>query len=176
MDTRHAQIAFVEREHPRLVGSLRLYCGDADLAEEFAQEALARACRDWARVGSMRAPGAWAHRVAINLANSWFRRRAAERRARARHGISPEASSDPDQADALAVRSAVAALPRRQRAAVILRYYADLPVAQVADALGCAEGTVKALTHRGLSTMRQSLDDAHRPTDALDTEEVRDAR
>jgi RNA polymerase sigma-70 factor (sigma-E family) len=167
VDATHAQVAFIEREHPRLVGALSLYCGDADLAEEVAQEALARACRDWSRVASMRSPGAWTHRVAINLVNSWFRRRAAERRARARHGVPPEAAHEVDRADIVAIRHAVAALPPRQRAAVVLRYYADLPVAEAAAVLGCAEGTVKALTHRGLTALRRAF--------AEDTEEVRDA-
>lgn len=69
--------AFCRLEHPRLVGTLGLYTGDADLAEELAQDALLRACRDWDRVRTFAAPGAWVHRVAINLANSAFRSRAA---------------------------------------------------------------------------------------------------
>lgn len=152
---------FIRREHPRLVGALSLYCGDPDLAEEFAQEALARVCRDWSRVSAMDAPGAWAHRVAMNLANSWFRRRAAERRARARHGDPARGvTTDPDGAEAVAVRQAVAALPPRMRAAVVLRYYADLGVRETAAAMGCAEGTVKALTHKGMASLRLALGEA----------------
>ncbi len=152
---------FVRLEHPRIVGALALYCGDLDLAEELAQEALARAVRDWTHLTTLRSPGAWTHRVAINLANSWYRRRAAEQRARARHGpsddgIRPEA----DSADVLAVRAAVAALPRRQRAAVVLRYFADLPVADAAIAMGCAEGTVKSLTSKAMTALRAALADA----------------
>jgi RNA polymerase sigma-70 factor (sigma-E family) len=166
--------AFVRREHPRLVGALSLYCGDLDVAEEVAQEALARACRDWSRLAGMRSPGAWTHRVAINLANSWYRRRSAEQRARARHGPSDDGvGREADSADVLAVRQAVAALPRRQRAAVVLRYFSDLPVTEVADALGCAEGTVKALTHKGIANLRRQLDD---PGLQPDPEEARDAR
>src|SRR4051812_32240 len=73
-------VAFLEAEYPRLVGTLSLYCGNAESAEELAQEALARVCRDWAKVRKMNAPGAWAHRVAMNLAASHFRRRAATKR------------------------------------------------------------------------------------------------
>jgi DNA-directed RNA polymerase specialized sigma24 family protein len=65
---------FCEAEWPRLVGSLSLYTGDADLAEELAQEAVARVCRHWRRVRTMDAPAAWLHRVARNLAHSHFRR------------------------------------------------------------------------------------------------------
>lgn len=73
-------VAFCVEEHPRLVGALSLYCGDRALAEELAQDALTRACRDWRKVRNFAAPGAWTHRVAMNLANSYFRRRAAETR------------------------------------------------------------------------------------------------
>lgn len=168
MEDEDARVAFCEREYPRLVGALSLYChADHGLSEELAQEALARVCRDWARVARLRSPGAWAHRVAINLANSWYRRRAAERRARARAGPVAEVHHDPDTAAATALRAALAALPRRQREAVVLRHYVDLPVAEVAVLMGCAEGTVKALTHQGLARLRLQLTDA---------EEVRHAR
>jgi RNA polymerase sigma factor (sigma-70 family) len=48
----------------------------------------------------------------------------------------------------------VARLPRRQRAALVLRYFADLPVADVADLMGCSQGTVKALTHQAIAALR----------------------
>lgn len=149
-------VRFCTREHPRLVGALSLYCGDADLAEELAQEALARVCRDCGRLTSVRSPGAYTHRVAINLANSWFRRRAAERRAVQRHAAGPD-DSRPDPADALTVRAAIAALPRRQRTALVLRYYSDLAAAEVAALMGCAEPTVRAHTHKALAALRLVL-------------------
>src|SRR5918999_5063001 len=70
-----------KQKHPRLVGMLGLYCGDGDVAEDLAQEALIRLCRDWRRVRQLHAPERWLHRVAINLAHSHYRRRAIERRA-----------------------------------------------------------------------------------------------
>lgn len=152
------QAAFCRREHPRLVGALVVYTADRDLAEEVAQEVLARAVRSWGRVGRMAAPGAWVHRVAINQVKRDARQRWRARRARARltaraHG----AHTDPDTADAVAVRQAVAALPPRQRAVLGLRYWAGLSVAETAEALGCAEGTVKALTHKAVRTLRAQL-------------------
>jgi RNA polymerase sigma factor (sigma-70 family) len=144
--------AFCRALAPRLVGSLVLYCGDRGVAEEFAQEALARAVERWAQVGAMAAPEAWVYRVAFNLARSGFRRRAAERRATGRLPVVVPAASDPT--DAVAVRDAVRALPPRQRAVIVARFYAGLSVAETADALGCAEGTVKAATHQALRNLR----------------------
>jgi RNA polymerase sigma factor (sigma-70 family) len=97
--------------------------------------------------------------VAINLANSYFRRRAAETRAKRRlldrQRVDAPAGVDP--AAAIAIRTAVASLPRRQRTALVLRYYADLPVHDVASAMGCPEGTVKSLTSKAIASLRQEL-------------------
>lgn len=153
-----ALVAFCRREHPRLVGTLSLYCGDAALAEELAQEALYRVCRDWPKVSRMPAPGAWAHRVAINLANSAYRRRRAERRANQAHHIVLHRDMEAgDPGGAMALRQAVAALPRRQRAAVVLRHLAGYSVAETAEMLGVSEGAVKQLTHRAIATLRERL-------------------
>lgn len=138
---------------------LSLYCADPGVAEELTQETLARVWVNWNKVREMSAPGGWTYRVAINLANSRFRRKGAERRARdrytARGGVAGlEPHHDPDIADTMAVRQAVADLPSRQRTVVVLRFYSDLPVEEVARLMGCAEGTVKSLTHRALQTMR----------------------
>ena len=148
-------ISFCKREHARVVGLLSLYCGDAAVAEELAQDALARICRDWRRVRKMDYPEAWASRVAINLANSYFRRRAAERRAKERLASRPEADlGAPDTALALSVRQAVAALPPRQRTALLLHYFCDLPFARVAELMGSPEPTVKSLARRGIARLR----------------------
>lgn len=155
-DTAHVT-AFCRRMRPALVGTLSLYCGDADVAEELAQDVLARVWDRWPQVREMPHPEAWAYRVALNLANSHYRRRAAERRARERHGAVVGVAEQGDAADAMAVRQAVRALPQRQRAAVVLRYFADLSVAEAAALLGCAPGTVKALTHQGIANLRLSV-------------------
>jgi RNA polymerase sigma-70 factor (sigma-E family) len=148
--------AFCRALHPRLVGSLALHCGDRDVAQELAQETLARVWERWASVRAMDAPEAWAYRVAFNLAASRFRRAAAERRARSRFG--PVVEHVPDAADALAVRAAVGSLPPRQRAAIVLRYFADLSVEQTAEVLGCAPGTIKSLTSQAIATLRDRFE------------------
>ena len=96
-------------------------------------------------------------RVAINLSNSYFRRKAAERKARERLG-SDLGQSTPDISDAVAVRQLLAGLPRRQRAVLVLRYYADLSVREVAEVLDIPEGTVKTHTSRGLKVLRKHID------------------
>ncbi len=145
---------FCRSEHVRLVGLLALHVGDVGTAEELAQDAFARVCEHWPRVSKMANRRAWLNRVAINLANSWFRRKGAERRARTRHGPDIDVPCEADSADALAVREAVASLPRRQRTALVLRYFEDLSVAQASEVMGCAEGTVKALTHHAIRALR----------------------
>jgi RNA polymerase sigma-70 factor (sigma-E family) len=154
--TRDEIASFCRAEHPRLVGSLTLYCGSRAIAEELAQEALIRACQHWSRVRRLENPGAWVNRVALNLASSHLRRAAAERRARARMAH-PENGDDATAFDDLHVREAVTRLPRRQRTALILRYYTRLSVAETAHEMGCPEGTVKRLTHEAIKRLRQEL-------------------
>ena len=142
--------AFCRREWPRLVGALSLYTGDASLAEDLAQETIARVCQHWRRVQGLDAPGAWAHRVAVNLAHSHFRRRRVADRYDARHRASQPMDSLGEVATALALRVAIARLPHRQQVALVARYYLDLPVRSVAQMLRCPEGTVKTLTSRAI--------------------------
>lgn len=145
---------FCATEYPRLVGTLTLYCGNRDVAEVLAQDVLVKVCDRWAKVVEMAAPGAWAHRVAINAANSWFSRRSAERRALDRASQRREEVVEQDVAAMLAIRAAVAELPPRRRAAVVLRYFADLSVADTAAVMGCSDGTVRALTYQAINQLR----------------------
>ena len=144
---------FCRREYPRLVGALAYYTGDPYLAEELAQEALVKACRHWDRVVDFEAPGAWVHRVGINLANSRFRRRAVKRRVeRELRPIGHHKAADPETS--VALRQEVAALPADMKAVIVLRYFADQPVREVARHLGMPENTVKTLTRRAIERLR----------------------
>jgi RNA polymerase sigma-70 factor, ECF subfamily len=137
--------------------------GNRDLGADLAHEALARAYRDWRTVGSLDRPGAWVRRVLINLTVDAHRRAARETQAVLR--------LDPHPLVALAEVSsetfwaAVRALPERQRAAVTLFYIEDLAIAEIADILGIARGTVKT----SLFMARRSL------AISLGAEEVLDA-
>jgi RNA polymerase sigma-70 factor (ECF subfamily) len=146
---------FCRAEWPRLVGSLGLYVGDRALAEDLAQEALVRVCTHWRQVRNADSPSAWAHRAAFNLAKSHLRRGRVWRRVRTR-AVEPERRVETDDTTAvgIAVRAAVAALPEAQREALVLRYFADLPVHDVAVAMGCPENTVKTHTRRALEALR----------------------
>ena len=151
-------VTFCNAQSSRLQGMLTLYCGSPEIAEELAQEVLARVCLNWRKVKRMPRPEAWTYRVAINLTNSYFRRRAAERRAGARLEARPQHSRLPkDEAGAIAIRLAIARLPRRQRTALVLRFYSDLSVANVAELMDCPEGTVKSLTRRAIAALRKEL-------------------
>jgi RNA polymerase sigma factor (sigma-70 family) len=100
-------------------------------------------------------PVAYLRRAVASRCTSWVRRRALERR----HPGSVDhatGSAVPD-ADAAAVREALSRLKPRQRAAVFLRYYLDLPEAEIAAALGCRSGTVKSLLHRSLAVLKEQV-------------------
>lgn len=149
-------VVFCEQQYPRLVGALSLYCGDALLAEEFAQDALARACRDWPKVRQMASPGAWVHRVGMNVAHSWFRRRSAERRALARSHEDP-LQRPPETAEQLTLRASVARLPERHRRVVVLRYFLGYSITEVAEATGMSVSAVTSTTHRAMQRLRTHL-------------------
>lgn len=158
-----ALVRFVDEQYPRVVGAMALYTGDRRAAEDLAQEAFVRLCQHWERVEVMAAPGAWVHRVALNLARSRGRRLGAEHRAMTRVGARPApapdgSSADPDHARAAAtdIQVALLALPTRERSVVVLRFFADLSVDDTATALGLPAGTVKSTTRRALATLRAS--------------------
>lgn len=136
-----------EQEYPRLVGMLGLYCGDRDVAEDLAQETLIKLCRDWRKVRKLEAPDRWLHRVAINLAHSHYRRKGIERRAMS--VVAARKTQLQTDVSDLETVELLARLPHRQKAAVLLRYYLDLPVREIAQVMEIPEGTAKTLIHRG---------------------------
>jgi RNA polymerase sigma factor (sigma-70 family) len=107
-------------------------------------------------------PQGYAFRIAVNLSRSWFRRKVRERRALARLDTTG-VSDEPATAERLATRSAMLALPRRQREVVLLRYFAGMDVAETAEAMGCTAGTVKAHTHRAMARLREQLQVSEEP-------------
>jgi RNA polymerase sigma-70 factor (ECF subfamily) len=146
--------AFYAAEFDRVRGSLVLFTGSRDVGEELAQEAFVRACQHWEKVRALDAPGAWVHRVGINLAISRGRKLRTERRPHRRSGRPVDV--EPAEVVGPELRDALLALGTDERAVVVLRFYGDLSVAQVAEILSIPEGTVKTRTRTGLAGLRAS--------------------
>jgi RNA polymerase sigma factor (sigma-70 family) len=151
------------------VGLLGLLVGDRQLTEDLAQETFVRACRDWHKICDHTRPGAWLHRVAVNLAMSSHRRRRAEQgMLRRLHVRDRDGLHDPDTSVAVTVRHALRQLPMKLRAVIVLRLYPDCSVPETAAVLGVPEGTVKTRTRRALAELRDgSLIETIEVTDAL---------
>ncbi len=136
-----------------------LLTGDWHAAQDLVQESLVKLYRAWPKLRLDGDPDAYLRRIMVNTHRSWWR---ARWRRETPVGELPDtviADFADGQAFAALVRQALQALPQRQRAAVVLRYCADLPEAEVADLLGCSVGTVKTHTHRGLRAMRENLEE-----------------
>jgi len=142
-----------------LVRFAYLVTGDRGRAEEAVQDALAKACGRWDRICRADDPDAYVRRMVVNAdISAW-------RRFRKRETPVPDviATSTPtrDMAQAVSDEDAMwrlcAELPRRQRAAVVLRSYEDLPDGEIAAVLGCSESTVRSQIHRALTTLRAKL-------------------
>ena len=136
-----------------------LLTGDWHAAEDLVQASLVKLYRAWPKLRLDGAPDAYLRRIMVNTHRSWWR---ARWRRETPTGELPEtvlADFADSQALAAQVRQALQALPQRQRAALVLRYCADLPEAEVADLLGCSAGTVKTHTHRGLAALRANFEE-----------------
>jgi RNA polymerase sigma factor (sigma-70 family) len=133
---------------PRLVRLGRLLTGSLELGEDLAQEA-------WfglLRKGEVDNVDAYLRRSIVNLAINARRRSARERQHLSSLTEGAVWQPDPDDLWPLVV-----ALPARQRAALVLRYYEDLSEAEIAKVLGCRPGTVKSLTSRALARLRDEV-------------------
>jgi len=158
--TRHDFDGFVAESTAGLLRTAYLIAGDLQEAEDIVQETLFKIARRWPRVSRMDHPAAYARRILVNLAvrgnPKRSRRRAELRDAPPRVGADSGIALDFDDE----LHAALAALPPRQRAVLVLRYFLDLPEAEVAAALQCSLGTVKSTASRGLARLEQTL----RPT------------
>jgi RNA polymerase sigma-70 factor (ECF subfamily) len=145
--------AFYDEHYDAVRRSLSAAFRDALLAEEAAQESFTRAYVHWRRVSLMDRPDGWVYVVAVRVAT----------RRRPRIDPTDRRGSEADIADVVVshetLRTAIERLPERQRLAIVLRYLADLPVVDVAAAMGCAAGTVKSTLHAALARLHIHLDD-----------------
>jgi RNA polymerase sigma-70 factor (sigma-E family) len=131
-----------------------LLTGDVHLAEDLVQEAFVRIVGRLVHLRNDEAFPAYMRKTIVNLARMHFRRRRVERD---RSEPSPMVSAPaPEETESL--RRALLALPYRQRAALVLRYYVDLPDEEAASMLGCARGTIRSLVARGSEALREQLE------------------
>jgi RNA polymerase sigma-70 factor (sigma-E family) len=149
-------VAFFVAVLPLAVGAARRITGDLAAAEDAASEALAKAYLRWPKLRLVAYRDAWVLRVATNEALGMVRKQAR------REGIlrrQPPASPVPDHAEESRqlLVGHIRRLPAQQRQVIALRFYADLPVDEVAAALGISSGAVKSHLHRAVLTLRQQL-------------------
>ena len=139
-------------EFDRCTAVARRIVLDGTVAEELAAEAFIRAWARWRWLGRQESPGGWIVRVTTNLALDHVRRGRAPVPV-----VAEPAALDEAIAAHLSLLAAMNQLPARQRAAVSLRFFADLPVDGVAGAMGVSSGAVKTHLHRGLLRLRELL-------------------
>ena len=129
--------------------------GSRSAAEDVVQEVFVEWLR---RFDDVREPVPYLRRAVVSRCTSWVRRRVLERR----HDLAADRLAPPQpppDGTTAAVRAALTRLNPRQRSVVFLRYYLDLPVDEIAVAVGCRPGTVKSLLHRSLAALQEHLDD-----------------
>jgi RNA polymerase sigma-70 factor (sigma-E family) len=141
-----------------------LFCGDWHTAEDLMQASLMKLYQAWHRVQQQDHVAAYARKI---LLRTWLdEKRRPWRRVEQRDGEMPEladSDADPDLVSSRLwarelVGKALLKVPPRQRAVLVLRYFEDLSVTDVAAVMGCTEGTVKSQTARGLVALRVAVD------------------
>ncbi|MFC7546348.1 SigE family RNA polymerase sigma factor [Plantactinospora sp. GCM10030261] len=151
---------FADARLGALVRYAVLLTGDPHLAEDLVQETMVRVQLNWRRVRRADSPERYVRRMLTNQYIDW-RRGSWFRRVLLRGESDDRPAPAIDHAQATADRddvwSRLATLPRRQRAALVLRFYEDLPDGEIAEVLGCAVGTVRSAISRALATLRAEL-------------------
>lgn len=155
---------WIDAALPRLMGAALSLTGHRQDAEDLLQETLAKVILKWSSVNHADSPDAYVRRAMVNTFISGKRRKSstevvshdvvtAERRGRGQGGE----GHDTDLAARDHMWQLLATLPPRQRAVLVLRYYDDLPDAQIAEVLGCSAISVRVAAHRAMGTLREAL-------------------
>jgi RNA polymerase sigma-70 factor (sigma-E family) len=145
---------YVRGQWPALVRYATLLCGDASEAEEIVQSTLTRVAMRWRFIEGKDNPDGYVRRALVRACIDSGKRR---RRETAVERLPERSVSDSVSrlADSDQVRRALATLPPRQRAVLVLRYLDDATEARTAEVLGCSVGTVKSQTAKGLAKLRE---------------------
>ena len=134
--------------------------GDPHQAQDLVQETMVRVQLHWRRVARSDVPERYVRRMLTNQFIDWRRGSWALRvllRGEVDDSVPATADHAQSTVDRDQIRSWLSRLPRRQRAALVLRYYEDLPDGEIAEILGCAVGTVRSSISRALATLRAEL-------------------
>jgi RNA polymerase sigma-70 factor (sigma-E family) len=154
---------FAAQTRTRLRATAYLLCGDWDRASDHVQEGLIRVYVAWPRLVRRGGELAYARKAVVSAFLDATRKRSSGERPTSRP---PDGATGEDVASVVADRAvlmaALARLPRRQCACLVLRYFEELDVRETAAALGCSEGTVKSQTSRALASLRATFADASR--------------
>jgi len=150
---------FFESEFTNILALALAVLHDRDDAVDVAQETMARTFAGWDVVATLDRPGAWARRVALNLATDTLRRRTRRQRLHLRLRSQPPPIGDaPGTIEwDRTFWAEVAALPKRQRDAVVLHYVEDLAIADIAAIVDAPEGTVKSDLSRARGRLRDAM-------------------
>jgi RNA polymerase sigma-70 factor (ECF subfamily) len=149
--------AFYQKNIASLARTLTASLGDAQVAQDAAQEAMARACERWDKIQSYDNPTGWCYRVAMNWATSRWRKRRREVVTDAAPRSAPFESPDFEIQDRLL--AALRELSIDHRSVIVLRLVEDWSIAETAEALGIAPGTVQSRYARALTRLRAELGD-----------------
>ncbi len=155
-------LAGLHRDHyPALVRLASLVLGDVGLAEQVVQDAFVKLHLRWGGLRQLDKAPAYLRSAVLNGARSHLRHQKVRDRHEARRTVPPSVITPEraalERAEHERVVFALRLLPDRQREALVLRYYLDLPEAEIAAAMGVSAGSVKTHLHRGLATLARSL-------------------
>ncbi len=156
-------VAYYAARAGQLRNTAYLLCGDWHLAEDLTQTAFTKLYRAWTRIDRHEVLDQYARQVLLRTFLDERRRpwrREKPDRARGRSCSTSTAPEVRGSEDREVLKAALMQVPKRRRAVLILRFWADLSVEQVANILGCTTGTVKSQTSRGLADLRAALGDA----------------
>jgi RNA polymerase sigma-70 factor (sigma-E family) len=150
--------ALFEIHYPGLCRLAYLIVGNTREAEEIVMDAFVRTFSSWNRIRNLDRSDIYLRRAVVNLSRSRRRRRRGEELSNAASFQAPTWNPGGDVEGDMVVWDAVRQLPRGQRAAVVLRYYEDLPEAEIARLLRCSVGTVKSQLAKARSRLAQHLE------------------
>ncbi|MFU8853211.1 RNA polymerase sigma factor [Micromonospora sp. SL1-18] len=145
---------FYQAHFHRIAVQLYAYLGDHAEAQDLTQEAFCRMLERWPRISAYDDPSAWIRRVAWNLATSRLRRMRTAVRHLAKQREEHVPGPEPDR---VALIRALATLPEAQRRAIVLHHLAHLSIAEIAEQVGAAEGTVRSWLSRGRAALAGQL-------------------